>query len=91
MRLFAVVCLALVLLAQPAFAYIGPGAGISLLGSLFGLVAAIFVGLGVVLFWPIRRLMRRNRQSVSAGDPALARDAPAADAPAADAPADHRA
>jgi hypothetical protein len=76
MRLFAVVCLGLALVAEPALAYIGPGAGISLLGSLFGLVAAIFVGLGVVLFWPIRRLMRRNRAAPApTNDPASTRDA----------------
>jgi hypothetical protein len=65
--------------AEPALSYVGPGASISLLGSLFGLIAAVIVGLGVVLVWPIRRLIRRGRAGTSpAGDSiAASMDAPA--------------
>jgi len=45
--------------AGAAAAYVGPGAGISLVGSLFGLVSAVVIAIGVVLLWPIRRIMRR--------------------------------
>lgn len=49
--------------ASPAFAYVGPGAGLTLLGALWGLIAAVVVSVGFILLWPLRRLMRRNRQS----------------------------
>jgi predicted lipid-binding transport protein (Tim44 family) len=45
----------------PAAAYIGPGAGLSLLGAFWGLLVAIAAALGFVIMWPIRRLFRRNR------------------------------
>jgi membrane protein implicated in regulation of membrane protease activity len=45
----------------PAFAYIGPGAGLSLLGAFWGLLVAVMAALGFVILWPIRRLFRRNR------------------------------
>lgn len=45
----------------PAAAYIGPGAGLSLLGAFWGLLIAIAAALGFVILWPIRRLFRRNR------------------------------
>ncbi|HIP79885.1 MAG TPA: hypothetical protein EYH07_15655 [Kiloniellaceae bacterium] len=45
----------------PAFAYIGPGAGLSLLGALWGVVAAVAAALLFLLIWPLRRLMKRRR------------------------------
>ena len=59
--LFAISTGAAVLAAFPAFAYVGPGAGLTLLGALWGLVVAVVVSLGFVLLWPIRRMMRRNK------------------------------
>ena len=53
--------LLLALIASPATAYVGPGAGISVLGSLLGILATIFVAIGAILFWPIRKLMRRRK------------------------------
>lgn len=48
------------LLPFAAHAYVGPGAGLSLLTALWGVVAAVGVALGFVLMWPIRRLLRRR-------------------------------
>lgn len=53
--------LLLALIASPAAAYVGPGAGISVLGSLLGILATIFVAIGAILFWPIRKLMKRRK------------------------------
>jgi hypothetical protein len=52
----------LVLSAQPAEAYIGPGAGITMLGALWGVIVAVALALGAVLFWPIRILLRKRRK-----------------------------
>ena len=60
--LFAVAMTAIGLAASPALAYVGPGAGLTLLGALWGLVVAVVVSLGFILLWPLRRLMRRNKQ-----------------------------
>jgi hypothetical protein len=57
------VACALALWAQPAAAYIGPGAGITMLGALWGVVVAVALALGAVLFWPIRILLRKRRQA----------------------------
>lgn len=55
--------LALMLLApaHPALAYIGPGAGISVVGSLLGILATFLVAIGAILFWPLRKLMKRRK------------------------------
>jgi hypothetical protein len=60
--------------ATPAFAYVGPGAGLSLLGALWGVVAAVVVALAFVVIWPVRRLIKRRagpaRPPVHPGAPA---------------------
>lgn len=57
----------LTFIASPASAYVGPGAGISVLGSLLGILATIFVAFGAILFWPVRKLMRRRQAKKEAG------------------------
>ena len=55
------------LAAAPAHAYVGPGAGLSLLGALWGIVAAVVVALSFIVIWPVRRMIaRRNGRARSA-------------------------
>lgn len=66
LKRFAPVPLLLVLiLGQPAtaFAYVGPGAGLSIIGSLLAIVAAIVVGIFGFLWFPVRRLLRKRKQA----------------------------
>lgn len=69
-RLGAIVStLVLVMLGcQDAFAYIGPGAGVSFLGSLWAILVGIVLALAAILFWPIRWLLRRARRRPPPGD-----------------------
>ncbi|HWK53304.1 MAG TPA: hypothetical protein VNR18_02970 [Hyphomicrobiales bacterium] len=64
-------CQALLTLPTVAQAYIGPGAGLSLLGALWALLVAMGAALVFVCAWPIRRLMRRLRADKATEDPAL--------------------
>ena len=57
------IALALSLFATPAFAYIGPGAGITVLGALWGVVVAVVLAVAAVLLWPVRALFRRRPRS----------------------------
>ena len=45
---------------QDAHAYIGPGAGLSMLGAFWGLVVAVLAALSFLLLWPIRRMFKKN-------------------------------
>lgn len=59
-----------------ALAYVGPGAGLSLLGALWALIAAVGTALIFVVAWPIRKMLRRRRAVQKAGA-----DAPSVAAP----------
>jgi hypothetical protein len=51
-------------LSFPTFAaaYIGPGLGLSAIGSLLALLAAIIVAIFGFLWYPIKRIMKKNEK-----------------------------
>lgn len=42
-----------------ASAYVGPGAGLSLVGAFWGLAVAVFAALSFIILWPLRRMFRK--------------------------------
>ena len=44
----------------PAAAYIGPGAGLSAIGTLVALVGALFMLLAGFVWYPVKRVLRRR-------------------------------
>ena len=55
---------ALLLAPLAAHAYVGPGAGLSLLGALWALLVAIGAALVFLVAWPLRRMRRRKREAI---------------------------
>lgn len=53
---------------QTASAYVGPGAGLSLLGALWGLLIAVAAALGFIILWPLRQAIRRARAKRAQND-----------------------
>jgi membrane protein implicated in regulation of membrane protease activity len=47
-------------IGQDAFAYIGPGAGLSMLGAFWGLVVAVLAALSFLILWPLRRMFKKS-------------------------------
>ncbi|QGY40294.1 hypothetical protein GM415_09205 [Pseudodesulfovibrio cashew] len=64
------VCFVLFLIGCPAVAeaYIGPGAGLSAIGSFLALVAAVVAAIFGFLWYPIKRMMRRRKQDQQDGN-----------------------
>ena len=56
-------CCGFFLLPATASAYVGPGAGLSLLGALWALLIAVGTAIVFVLAWPVRRMLRRKREA----------------------------
>lgn len=59
--LIAAAGILLTVAATPAWAYVGPGAGLSLLGALWALIAAIGSAILYVVLWPLRRWRKRRK------------------------------
>lgn len=58
--LFILTMALMVGVGQDAFAYIGPGAGLSMLGAFWGLVVAVLAALSFLILWPFRRMFRKR-------------------------------
>lgn len=56
--------------AGPAQAYVGPGAGISLLSALWVLLAVIGSAILYVVLWPLRRWRKRRKHKRSENEAA---------------------
>ncbi len=46
----------------PLFAYIGPGMGGGVIAAIFGIIAAFFLGLWGILYYPIKRAFKNNKK-----------------------------
>ena len=68
------------LAAAPASAYVGPGAGLTVIGTIFALLSAVGLAIVGFVWYPVKRLLARRRSA--APDPG---QEPAAD-PAAKSP-----
>ena len=44
----------------PLFAYIGPGMGGGVIAAIFGIIAAFFLGLWGILYYPIKRAFKNK-------------------------------
>ena len=49
------------LFPELAYGYIGPGMGAGALASVVGIVSALFLGIFAVLYYPIKRLIKKRR------------------------------
>lgn len=60
----------LMLFTYPALAYVGPGPGLTMLSSLWALFAGIFLALFMVVFYPIRLLVKslKNKKKPNHSD-----------------------
>jgi hypothetical protein len=50
-------------------AYIGPGAGIGVIGALVGVIAALGSSLFFVLLWPIRQMLKKKAKAAATTSP----------------------
>ena len=49
--------------ADPALAYIGPGAGLAAVSAVLGLVGSFLLALVSIIYYPIKRLLKRRKKS----------------------------
>ncbi|MCH8201833.1 MAG: hypothetical protein IH996_01865 [Proteobacteria bacterium] len=59
----AVIAAYMSLIAGPAMSYIGPGAGLTAIGTVLALIGAVVLAIFGFVWYPIKRYMRKRRQS----------------------------
>ena len=47
---------------SPLFTYIGPGMGGGVIAAIFGIIAAFFLGLWGILYYPIKRAFKNKKK-----------------------------
>ncbi|MEQ8267145.1 MAG: hypothetical protein RH982_08110 [Parvibaculum sp.] len=67
--IFAVCLVATAGFAGPAAAYVGPGAGLSVVSALVGVLLAIGAAVVFIVGWPVRRMMRRRKLAAEMRSP----------------------
>lgn len=61
------VVLAASLIATPAAAYIGPGLGLGVIASIFGAIAAFFMMIAGLIWYPVKSMLRKRREKKAGG------------------------
>ena len=46
----------------PIFSYLGPGMGGGVIAAIFGIIAAFFLGLWGILYYPIKRAFKNKKK-----------------------------
>ena len=60
--------MAVTLMPTTAAAYIGPGAGLGAIGTLFALIGAIFLAVVGLLWYPLKRMIKGKKSSATSQD-----------------------
>lgn len=58
----------MLLLWTDAFAYIGPGMGGGVIAAIIGIIGTVFLALFAIIYYPIKRMLKKKKQEKSQGD-----------------------
>ena len=61
MRLLLIVFLSLAFVPGVAHAYIGPGLGVGAIAAVLGVISAVLLAIFAVVYYPIKRAMRKRK------------------------------
>ena len=54
--------IALLIISNPAFAYIGPGMGGGFIAAVLGVIGAVLLALFGILYYPIKRMLKNRKK-----------------------------
>jgi uncharacterized membrane protein len=54
---------------DPALAYVGPGAGLTAIGTVFALLAAVLLAIVGFVWYPVKRLLKRTAAGTQGSEP----------------------
>jgi hypothetical protein len=56
--------------APAAMSYVGPGAGLGMIASIFAMLLAVVATILGLILWPLRKLKQRKKSAMSTPEPA---------------------
>ena len=56
------------LYTETALAYVGPGLGLGAIGAIIGVVVAILLAILGVFWYPLKRMLRKNKTAEALGE-----------------------
>ena len=62
MKKFSLLCILIILVNTPAYAYLGPGMGGGLIAGIFGFLFALFALIFGILWFPLKRLIKNIKE-----------------------------
>ena len=66
-----ILCIVSILVApQIANAYVGPGLGAGTIGVILGIIGSIFIAIFAIVWYPLKRLLKKNKQKKPDGQEA---------------------
>lgn len=68
LELITVLAITTTMLPVTAYAYIGPGAGLSAIGSLLALIGAILLAILGFIWFPVKRLLKKIKKKPETPD-----------------------
>jgi hypothetical protein len=69
-KMSACFTIALILISTEAQAYIGPGLGAGAIGAVLGVIGSIFLLIFAVIYYPIKRMLKKKRGNAAAASDA---------------------
>jgi len=60
----SILLLSILLTSIPSYAYIGPGMSGGVIAAIIGFIVAVFLGLWGILYYPIKRAIKRRRNKL---------------------------
>jgi hypothetical protein len=64
-----IIATAILLPANAAYAYVGPGLGAGTLAVAVGLIGSVILAIFAIVWYPIKRILKRRRTNAEAKDP----------------------
>lgn len=68
LKLFLTALGGAVFFAGAAHAYIGPGLGAGVIGTILAVIGAVFLALFAIMFYPIKRMLKRRKAAAAEAD-----------------------
>lgn len=62
--------MSILVVPQIAHAYVGPGLGAGTIGVILGIIGSIFIAIFAIVWYPLKRLLKKNKQKKPDGQEA---------------------